>query len=746
MNQDIHHPPSEQPAPVEPHSCCHKVSPPVAVNVGDPDALYTCPMHPDVQHAGPANCPLCGMALEPLLPSAAPPENHELSDMKTRFLWSLLFALPLCLLAMGDMLPGRLISRVIDPDKRRLLELALATPVCLWAAWPFYTRALQSIRHRSPNMFTLIGLGVGMAYAYSVLAVLFPGFFPDAFRGMHGEVDVYFESGAVIVALVLLGQVLELSARAKTSSALRELLGMQAKTARVLLADGRESDVPLIDVEVGQSLRIRPGDTIPVDGTVIDGESLVNEAMVTGESMPVLKRAHDMVIGATTNGNGTFIMRADHVGSATFLARMVQLVSQAQRTRAPIQKLADRVAGVFVPAVVLAAVLTFVLWALWGPPPALAYALVNAVSVLIIACPCALGLATPMSIMVASGRGATHGVLFRHAAAIESLGKIDSILIDKTGTLTLGKPKLCAMEINAPWSDNEVLQLAASLEAASEHPLAEAIVEAAKDRKLSMLNVSQFQALTGKGIQGLVGNRQILVGNEAAMAMLGIPLGGVEGFAQAMRRDAKTVVYVVVDAGLAGVLAVADQIKPSAAASVRALRNRGIHIAMLSGDNQQTADAVGRELGISDVTGGLLPADKLAYVKRLQAEGRFVAMVGDGINDAPALAQANVGVAMGTGSDLAIGEADLTLASGDLSLLVFAHRLSRLTLRNIKQNLGFAFGYNLLGVPLAAGVLFPSFGLLLNPMVAAAAMSLSSVSVIGNALRLRVLVPKDDLS
>jgi Cu+-exporting ATPase len=697
---------------------------------------WICPMDPEVVQSTPGDCPICGMALEPRTATAVPIENPELGAM-TRRLWvASALTLPLLLLAMGSM-AGLGLERVVSMTMRPWLELALATPVCLWAGWPFFARAARSIRTWNLNMFTLIGLGVGVAYVESVAAVVAPQAFPEAFVDEMGHVPVYFEAAAVIVTLVLLGQVLELRARGRTSAAIQKLLGLAPATARRVRSDGTDEDVPLADVRPGDSLHVRPGEKIPVDGVVVSGGSAVDESMVTGESIPVHKQHGDGVIGATVNGTGTFVMRAERVGADTLLARIVKLVGEAQRSRAPIQRLADRVSSIFVPVVAAAAVVTFVVWALVGPEPRLAYGLVNAVAVLIIACPCALGLATPMSIMVASGRAATAGVLFRNAEAIEVLGAVDTLVVDKTGTLTQGKPELASVSWTDPFTEEDLLGLAASLERGSEHPLASAIVRGAEARGLTLMAPGKFESQTGRGIVGRVGDRIVAVGSRALMQSLNADDPELARKAEERRRDGQTVVFVAIDGKPAGLLGVSDSIKLTAVEAIRALHGSGLRIVMVTGDSQTTAQAVARKLSIDDVRAEVTPQDKVAEVKRLQAEGRRVAMAGDGINDAPALAAADVGIAMGTGTDIAMESASVTLVKGDLRGIVRARKLSRLTMRNIRQNLFFAFVYNALGVPIAAGVLYPVFGVLLSPMIAAAAMSFSSVSVIANALRLR---------
>ena len=698
---------------------------------------WTCPMHPQIVRDRPGTCPICGMALEPRDAPAAEDENHELRDMSRRFRLSAVLSGLLVVLAMGHLIPGDPFAHMFSMRTRVLLELALATPVCLWAAWPFYVRAVASVRNRHLNMFTLIGLGVSVAYAYSVVAALAPDWFPTSFRDASGEVGVYFEAAAVIVTLILLGQVLELRARSQTSAAIRKLLGLAPKTARRAREDGSEEDVPLDAVNVGDRLRVRPGEKVPVDGVVAEGSTSIDESMVSGEPIPVEKHAGDHVVAGTVNGTGSIVMRAEKVGADTLLARIVAMVSEAQRSRAPIQKLADVVSGWFVPIVLGIAVLTFAVWALAGPEPRMAHALINAVAVLIIACPCALGLATPMSIMVATGKGATMGVLFRNAEAIEVLRKVDTLVIDKTGTLTEGKPKLVSLVTAKGGQEAEVLRLAASLERGSEHPLAAAIVRAAQEREIELAPAGDFQALTGKGVRGTVDGHAVALGNRALMAELGVNLGSLTSQAEAMREEGQTAMFVAADDRLAGIVGVADPVKETTPQALRALGEEGIRIVMVTGDSRTTAEAVAKRLGIDEVMAEVLPDQKVEVVKRLQSQGRVVAMAGDGINDAPALAQAEVGIAMGTGTDVAMESAPVTLVKGDLNGIVRARRLSRRTMRNIRQNLFFAFVYNAAGVPVAAGVLYPAFGLLLSPVIAAAAMSFSSVSVIGNALRLR---------
>ncbi|MFW6050676.1 MAG: copper-transporting P-type ATPase [Myxococcota bacterium] len=702
-----------------------------------PRVEHTCPMHPEVVRDAPGSCPICGMALEPRTVAPADEENPELRDMRRRLWFAVALTVPLLVLTMGDMLPGQPISRVLTGRVRVLLELAFATPVCTWSAWPFYVRAVRSVRNRSLNMFTLIGLGVGVAYGYSLIAALLPGVYPDAFRDAEGNVAVYFEAAAVITTLILLGQVLELRARSRTGAAIKELLGLAPSTGRRIRDDGSEEDVPLDQVHEGDRLRIRPGERVPVDGVVLEGTGTVDESMVTGEPMPVEKQPGDSVVGATVNGTGSFVMRAERVGADTLLARIVQMVSEAQRSRAPIQRMADVVAGYFVPAVIAVAAVTFVVWALVGPEPRMTYALINAVAVLIIACPCALGLATPMSIMVATGKGATMGVLFKNAEAIEVLRKVDTVVIDKTGTLTEGKPRLVSVTAAPDADEPMLLRMAAGLERGSEHPLAEAIVRGAEDRGVRPTSSEGFESRTGKGVTGRVDGREVALGNRALMDELGVDVGELAGRAESRRSEGQTVVFVAVDGRPAGLLGVADPIKDSTFEAVRTLHDEGIRVVMLTGDSRTTALAVAKKLGIDEVTAEVLPDQKADVVRRLQAEGRVVAMAGDGINDAPALAQAEVGVAMGTGTDVAMESAGVTLVKGDLRALARARMLSRRTMTNIRQNLFFAFVYNSAGVPIAAGVLYPFFGLLLSPIIAAAAMSFSSVSVIANSLRLR---------
>ncbi|NTG42720.1 heavy metal translocating P-type ATPase [Rhizobium rhizogenes] len=700
--------------------------------------LYTCPMHPEVVSDHPGDCPKCGMALEPMgIPAADEGPNPELVDF-TRRLWvSAALSLPLLILSMGPMLGLPLRDWIGEPTAT-WIELALATPVVLWAALPFFRRAWNSLVNRSPNMWTLIGLGVGTAYLYSLVATLAPGLFPMGFHGHGQAIPVYFEAASVIVALVFVGQVLELKARERTGSAIRALLDLAPKTARRIGSDGNETDMPVDQIQAGDRLRVRPGERVPVDGSVVDGQSTIDESMITGEPLPVEKTKGDALTGGTINRNGTLIMLTEKVGADTTLSRIVELVAKAQRSRAPIQTMVDSVSAIFVPAVVASAIVTFILWAMIGPEPQLAHALLAAVAVLIIACPCALGLATPMSIMIATGRGAQEGVLVRDAVALERFAKVDTLIVDKTGTLTEGKPNLTDV-ITTPGTDEaRLLSLAASLERGSEHPLAEAIVAGAEERGTTFVDITGFAAKTGKGVEGRAGDTAIALGNAAMMADLGIATDMLQAETKRLRGEGKTVMFVAVDGQLAGLVAVADRIKPTTAAAIKALHDSGLKIIMATGDNAETAKAVAASLGIDDVRADLLPEGKKTLIDELRTKGRLVAMAGDGINDAPALAAADVGIAMGTGADVAMESAGITLVKGDLNGIVRARHLSEATIRNIKQNLAFAFGYNALGVPLAAGVLYPVFGLLLSPMIAAAAMSLSSVSVIANALRLRL--------
>ncbi len=701
--------------------------------------VYTCPMHPQIRRNEPGNCPICGMTLEPLSPGTADAVGSELRDMTRRFWIGTALAAPLVLWEMAAHLPELNLHRLVSPAIATWLEFALATPVVLWAGWPFFVRARASVRNHSLNMFTLIALGVGAAYLYSVVAMMAPGLFPQSLREAQGTVPVYYEAAAVITVLVLLGQVLELRARQQTSGAIRALLNLAPKTAHRITDDGRDEELPLEQVHLGDRLRIRPGDSVPVDGVVLEGKSAIDESMITGESMPVEKAAGGKVIGGTLNGTGSLVMRAERVGVETVLARIVQMVGEAQRSRAPIQRLADVVSGWFVPAVIIVALLAFVGWMVWGPAPALSYALIAAVSVLIIACPCALGLATPMSIMVGVGKGATAGVLIKNAEALERFEKIDTLVVDKTGTLTEGKPRVIAAVPAAGFDEASLLSLAASVERLSEHPLAAAIVTSARDRGLVLQEPTDFKSITGRGVSGRVGGRLIAVGNAKFVEQTAAVKGDLELRGDVYRREGATVMYVDADGGPAGILAVADPIKASTASALKRLRADHVRIVMLTGDNRKTAEAVAAQLGITDIEAEVLPEQKNAVVRRLRSEGHVVAMAGDGVNDAPALAEADVGVAMGTGTDVAMESAGVTLVKGDLAGIARARMLSRATMRNIRQNLVLAFVYNVLGIPLAAGILYPSFGLLLSPIVAAAAMSLSSVSVVGNALRLRLV-------
>jgi Cu+-exporting ATPase len=699
--------------------------------------VYTCPMHPEVREPGPDDCPLCGMALEPETVSLEPEDTAELDDMTRRFWIGAALTVPILVLAMGGMIPGVALEAWVPHRVRVWVELALATPVVLWCGWPFLVRGVRSVQRRALNMFTLIALGVSVAYVYSVVATVAPGLFPPSFRNESGQVGVYFEAAAMIVTLVLLGQVMELRARSSTNRAIKSMLELAPNTARRIDADGNEDDVPLNEIEVGDRLRVRPGEKVPVDGTVVEGRSSIDESMLTGESVPVEKGAGDEVIGATVNGTGSLVIEAGKVGQDSLLNRIVQMVAKASRSRAPIQSLADRVAAWFVPTVILCALIAFVAWSIWGPEPAMAYGLINAVAVLIIACPCALGLATPMSILVASGKGASMGVLFRDAEAIQTLRDVDTLVVDKTGTLTEGRPELTEVVAGDGFDDDTVLRMAASLERGSEHPLAEAIVAGARERGLDLLDVGDFDSITGQGVVGRIDGQRIALGNAALMDSEDIDASALSDRAEDLRSKGRTAMFLAVDGQLAGLVAVADPIKDTTAEAIRALHDEGLEIVMLTGDSETTARAVARELGIDEVFADVRPDEKAEHVRQLQEEGRVVAMAGDGINDAPALATARVGIAMGTGTDVAMESAGVTLVKGDLIGIVRAIRLSRATMRNIKQNLLFAFGYNSLGVPIAAGVLYPVFGLLLSPMLAAAAMSFSSVSVIGNALRLR---------
>jgi Cu+-exporting ATPase len=700
---------------------------------------YVCPMHPEIARDEPGSCPICGMALEPRVITLEEEENPELKDMKRRFWVSVALAAPVLFLAMSEMIPGQPVQHALSPRLITFIQFALATPVVLWGGWPFFERGWASIVNRSPNMFTLIGIGTGAAWLYSVIATFLPHIFPASFRGHGGEVAVYFEAAAMITALVLLGQVLELRARSRTSGAIKMLLGLAPKTARIIRPNGAEEDIPLDQVHPGDLLRVRPGEKIPVDGVVVQGRSSVDESMVTGEPIPIEKSEGEKVTGGTINATGSFVIRAERVGADTLLAQIVRMVGEAQRSRAPIQRLADIVSAWFVPAVVIIAVITFLIWAFAGPEPRMAHALVNAVAVLIIACPCALGLATPMSVMVGTGRGATAGVLIKNAEALETLEKVNTLVVDKTGTLTMGKPKLTMFANTAVMDDGTALRLAASLERSSEHPLAAAFVAAANERGLKPQRVSEFHSVTGKGVIGKIDGHEVALGNQSLLAESGVDLGAGEKIADDWRKRGATVIFLAVDKRLAHLFGVEDPIKESSREAIAELHNEGLRIVMLTGDNRSTAEAVARRLGIDEVIAEVLPEHKTDFVARLQSEGRIVAMAGDGVNDAPALARAHVGIAMGAGTDVAMESAGITLVQGDLRGIARAIKLSRATMRNIRQNLFFAFVYNALGVPIAAGALYPFFGLLLSPMIASAAMTFSSVSVITNALRLRKL-------
>ncbi|HET6385485.1 MAG TPA: heavy metal translocating P-type ATPase [Armatimonadota bacterium] len=710
----------------------------------EPDSLaagprveYTCPMHPEIVRSEPGPCPICGMALEPRTIAAGDEANPELVDMARRFWIAVVLSLPVLFIGMADMLPHGPLQALLRTRAAIWLQLALTTPVVLWAGWPFFQRGWISIRNRAFNMFTLVSMGIGAAYGYSLAAVFFPSIFPQSFRGHGGEIAVYFEPAALITTLVLLGQVLELRARSQTSSALKALLGLAPRTARRIGADGAEEDAPLEQVHPGDRLRVRPGEKVPVDGVVLEGASSVDESMITGEPIPVEKGPESRLTGGTVNGAGGLVMRAERVGSDTLLAQIVRMVAEAQRSRAPIQRLSDVVASYFVPAVLTVAVLTFIGWGLWGPQPRMAFALVNAIAVLIIACPCALGLATPMSIMVGTGRGASAGVLLRNAEALEVMEKVDTLVVDKTGTLTEGKPKLTSIEVMPGFEEDDLLQLAASLERASEHPLAAAIIAGAAGKGITLSPATAFRSLTGRGVTGDVEERKVALGNLTLLNELGVDPGDLPARAETLRKDGQTVLFAAVDGHAAGLIGVADPVKESTVEAVRLLHQEGLRIVMLTGDHRVTADAVARKLGIDEVEADVLPDQKGDVVRRLQDEGRIVAMAGDGVNDAPALARAHVGIAMGTGTDIAMESAGITLVKGDLRGIARARRLSQATMRNIRQNLFFAFFYNLIGVPIAAGLLYPLFGLLLSPVIAGAAMTFSSVSVISNALRLR---------
>ena len=721
------------------HHCAHHAKPSAPTAPIAPGALYTCPMHPQIRQVGPGNCPICGMTLEPVEASAEVGQNHELADMTRRFWVALALTAPVLVLDMGGHIRALGLHHLVAPRLAAWIECVFATPVVLWAGWPFFERGWASLVQRSLNMFSLIALGMGAAYVYSLFATLAPGLFPPGFRAMDGAVAVYFEAAAVITVLVLLGQVLELRARVETGGAIRALINLAPKTARRLTAAGDDEEIALERIAVGDRLRVRPGEGVPVDGEALEGKSAVDESMVTGESMPVAKQPGDKLIAGTVNGAGALIMRAERIGAETMLARIVALVAEAQRSRAPIQRMADVVSGYFVPAVLGVALLAFLAWALWGPAPALSYALIASVSVVIIACPCALGLATPMSIGVAIGKGAGAGVLIKSAEALERMEKVDTLVVDKTGTLTEGRPRVTAIVAARGLTEAELLPLAASLERSSEHPLAAAILAAARDRGVAIEEPTDFASLAGKGVTGKVGGRPVALGNARLMADLGIALDDLERQVEAWRADGATALFLALDGRAAGIIAIADPIKATTPDALARLRREGIRIVMLTGDNATTASAVARKLGIDEVEADVLPQDKHRIVRKLAAEGRIVAMAGDGVNDAPALAEAAVGIAMGTGTEVAIQSAGITLVKGDLAGIARAIVLSRATMRNIRQNLAFAFAYNAIGIPIAAGALYPAFGILLSPIVGALAMSLSSVSVIANALRLRGL-------
>ena len=718
------------------HGHHHGATPSISAESVAPGTIWTCPMHPQIRWDHPGNCPICGMALEPLEPTLDDTRNPELIDMSRRFWVSAVLTVPLVVIAMVPELFGR---ELLPMRSAMWVQLALATPVVLWGGWPFFKRFWSSLVNRSPNMFTLIGLGVGVAYGYSLVGTLLPDIFPPALRTIDGLVPVYFEAAAVITTLVLLGQVLELRARSATGKAIRALLGLAPKTARKVHEDGTEEDIPQEHVHLGDLLRVRPGEKVPVDGEVVEGHSSVDESMISGEPVPVEKVAGEKAIGATVNGTGMLLMRATRVGKDTMLSQIVRMVAEAQRSRAPIQKLADQVSAWFVPAVVVVAIVTFLVWSIVGPEPRLSHALVNAIAVLIIACPCALGLATPMSIMVGTGRGARAGVLVKNAEALELLEKVDTLVVDKTGTLTLGKPKLVEVQATEPFGEDEVLRLSAALERGSEHPLAAAIVQGAQERGIELPAVADFASHTGKGVSGMVEGRKVALGNPAMLSDLGIDILSLQDRADRERSQGQGVMFVAIDGKLGGLLIVADPIKESAPAAIADLHRQGVRIVMLTGDSRRTADAVAKRLGIDEVIAEVLPEQKQSKIAELRAQGLRVAMAGDGINDAPALAAADVGIAMGTGTDVAMESAAVTLVKGDLNGIVRARRLSRAVMRNIRQNLFFSFGYNAAGVPVAAGVLYPTFGLLLSPIIAGAAMALSSVSVIANSLRLNGL-------
>ena len=717
------------------HKCHHHESSNKVKVDSDKNAVYTCPMHPEIRQIGPGSCPKCGMALEPLMSGTE--DLTEYKDMLKRFILAAIFTVPLFIISMGDLLPGKPISKLLNPDIKIYIEMLLALPVCLWSAWPFYTRGVDSVITRNLNMFTLIGLGVSVAFIYSMVATLLPNIFPDSFKNTESLVDVYFEAAGVIVTLILLGQVLELRARSQTNMAIKKLLGLSAKTARRVKSDGTEEDIDLNQVHIGDILRVRPGEKVPVDGVVTEGSSYIDESMITGEPIPVQKSPDDKVVGATVNGNSSFLMRAEKVGSETLLSRIVMMVAEAQRSKAPIQKLADTVAGIFVPIVVVVAIITFIVWSSIGPDPKMAYALVNAVAVLIIACPCALGLATPMSIMVATGKGAMSGILFKNAQAIETMRKVDTLVIDKTGTLTEGKPKLVTILPVEGIDENKLLYFAGSLEQGSEHPLATAIVNGAKDKNITLTKVDNFDSVTGKGVVGTVDNSSVILGNTKLLKEHNIDISNLEDKANGLRADGQTIMFVAMNNKFIGLIGVADPIKETTQKAIEDLHHKGLKVIMLTGDNEVTAKAVAKKLNLDNVVAQVLPDQKLEIVKKLKEDGHIVAMAGDGINDAPALAMADVGIAMGTGTDVAMESASVTLVKGDLRGIEKSVALSQKTMANIKQNLFFAFFYNAAGVPIAAGVLYPFFGLLLSPMIAALAMSFSSVSVITNALRLR---------
>ncbi len=728
------------------HECC-EVSPDNLPDEKEIDAvlkgktvIYTCPMHPEIEETKPGNCPICGMNLEKKEITLEDDEiNPEYLDMLKRFKVSVVFVIPLLILAMGDMLPGAPMSRFFSPKLKVMLELIFATPISVWAAWPFYRKAVASLKGFNLNMFTLIGLGVAIAYSYSVVAALFPGIFPPEFLSETGEASVYFEAAGVIVTLILLGQVLELKARSQTGTAIKKLLGLAPKSARLIKENGEEVDIPIEQIKVGDLLRVRPGEKIPVDGEVVEGESYVDESMITGEPVPVKKKKGDKVIGATVNKKGSLVVKAEKIGSDTMLARIVKMVNEAQRSRAPIQKLADTVSGYFVPVVIVISIVTFIVWFNFGPEPRFTFALINAIAVLIIACPCALGLATPMSIMVATGKGATHGILFRNAEAIERFEKVNTLIVDKTGTLTEGEPRVTVIKPIGDFSEEDVLFYAASLEKSSEHPLGASVVNKALEKGLKLSSPENFSSITGKGIVGKVDGKMVAVGNEKIASELNVDLSEIKSEIENLQNKAYTVVTIIVDSKPAGIIGITDPIKETSLEAIKTLNKLGIKVVMATGDNEKTANAIAKELGIKYVFAEVLPEDKVNLVKKFKDEGDVVAMAGDGINDAPALTLADVGIAMGTGTDIAIESAEVTLVKGNLQGIVKAYKLSKATMRNIKQNLFFAFIYNAVGVPVAAGVLYPFFGILLSPIIAAAAMSFSSVSVIGNSLRLRKL-------